>query len=199
MSAAHQLPRLWGLLQEPGQPVTVSQSTFSSKQPPVLPASSTPGTQALRQRWSPRRGRRAAHSSDSSLTPSSLHLSRTEPSGSSVVHFSPKSSNHCFSFFSTSPAHHCSPLPALPSCRAAASALPPETADLLPGHHPDCCLQGSPGGQTGYIAYKLTASTLGVYILGPIQNVTQVNHNLRHTHPSVHCSTGHSSRDTEVT
>ena len=112
---------------------------------------------------------------------------------------SPKSSNHCFSFFSTSPAHHCSPLPALPSCRAAASALPPETADLLPGHHPDCCLQGSPGGQTGYIAYKLTASTLGVYILGPIQNVTQGNHNLRHTHPSVHCSTGHSSRDTEVT
>lgn len=128
--------------------------------------------------------RQTARCSDSLLTPSPPHLSRTEPSGSSVTHFSPKSSHLCLSFFSTSRAHHCSPPPALPSCRAAASALPPETVNLVPGHHPDCCLQGSPSGQTGYISYKLVASTVGVYILGPIQTVMQGNYHLkRYMHP----------------
>ena len=132
MSAAHQLPRLWGLLQEPGQPVTVSQSTFSSKQPPVLPASSTPGTQALRQRWSPRRGRRAAHCSDSSLTPSSLHLSRTEPSGSSVVHFLPNRAITAFLSF----LHH-RPITAVPF----QPCLPAELQHLpCPLRQPTCCL-----------------------------------------------------------
>lgn len=175
------------------------QSTFSSTQPPVLPASSTPGTQALSQHWSPAEVGQTAHCSDSSLTPSALHLSCAEPSGSSVTHFFPKSSHLCSSFLSMSPAHHCSPLqPCLP---AELQHLPcPERADLLPGHHPDCCLQGSRSWKTGYISYKLVASTLGVYILGPIQHVMQGNHNLkRHTQPSVHCSAEHNSQDTEVT
>lgn len=76
-----------GLSQEAGKPAAVG-STPSVPHSPLSSGfidSRDPGSVTTLE---PRRSGQTAHCSDSSLTPSALHLSCTEPSGSSVTHFS---------------------------------------------------------------------------------------------------------------
>lgn len=168
---------------EPGQPETASQSTFSSTQPPVLPAS-TPGTQTTCHNTEPplRAGTLPAVPTALYL-PHPLTCSARNPLDPQLLTFLPNRATSAFlSFLRQGPI---TAAPSSPAFLQRCSTCPaPRDSQPGAGHHPDCRLQGSPSGQTGYISYKLVASTLGVYILGPIQTVMQGNHHLkRYMHP----------------